>query len=298
MPVYDYTYKTFEGARRGAIARWATIPRYTYMEVFSKRAFVWLFTVSWFQFVLRVGYIYLRINAEVLRTTLGIPISPGNLPAVDAAFFKNMIDVQMIFCFLFTLSIGPDLISRDLRHSALVLYMSKPIGRWEYFLGKFFSLFGLLMLITWVQTMLLFVVQYLMSPSNSEWRYAFGEKYLWITVPILLYSVTISATLSLLVLASSSLAKNARYASLGFGAYVVGTTMALAPILGEAIRVDNGMAVSPFFCGVRVGQAMFRLRENWPDISHLAAWLGIAFVWALCSLVLYWRIRNAARYGR
>jgi ABC-type transport system involved in multi-copper enzyme maturation permease subunit len=297
MPVYDYTYQTFEGTRRGALARWVTIPRFTYMEFFAKRQFIVLFTLSWLHLLLCLAYIYIRVNAELIKSTLNIDISLDRLPAVDAFFFKYMIDVQMVFCFIFTLSIGPDLISRDLRHSAIVLYMSKPISRWEYFLGKFLTLFGLLMVITWFQTMFLYVAQYLMSPSNSDWRLYFLKSYAWLVWPILAYSTVIAGTLSLLILTCSSLAKNARYAGLMFGGYIVGTTMVLGPVMEET-HIDNGMAISPFLSGMRLGYSLFHLSNKDLPLSYTAAWMGILAVWALCAIVLYWRLRNAARYGR
>ena len=54
---------------------------------------------------------------------------------------------------------GPGLISPDLSHNALPLYLARPFSRTEYVLGKMSVLMGLMSLMTWIPGVLLFVLQ-------------------------------------------------------------------------------------------------------------------------------------------
>jgi len=293
MPVYDYSYQTWRGERSGPMLRWLAIPKYTYMGFFGKRMFIWLFTMAWVQFLLRLGYIYLLVNTDFLAS-LRIPVEA--LPKINAYFFKTMIDVQIIFCFLLAFIVGADLISRDLIHRAIVLYASKPISRWEYFLGKFLTLFGMIMLLTWFQTTLLYGLQIAVAPARSPWRLHFWRDYAWIFPAITAYSVIISTGLSLMILAASSMVKNSRYAGIALVIYVVGTSTA-GGIVSDVLNSKNALALSPFVSGIDLGFILFRLPEERIGLTIGAAWAGVIGVCALSGMILKWRLGRAARYG-
>ncbi len=56
--------------------------------------------------------------------------------AVWTVAFRQFFDIQLIFPMILVLLVGPDLISQDLRFNAIPLYLSRPVRRLEYFLGK------------------------------------------------------------------------------------------------------------------------------------------------------------------
>ena len=293
MPIYDYTYQTWEGARRGPLYRWMAIPKFTIMEFVGNRTFIWLFSMAWFQFVLRLFYIYLMVNTEFLNM---FKVSSQMLVPVDAFFFKNTIDVQIPFCVVFAFMLGANLISRDLAHNALVLFVSKPISRWEYFFGKFSIIFLLTMLLTWFQTAVLFVLQVAISAPNQEWRIYFWSRYAGIFVSMTLYCLVMATTLSLLILAASSLTRNGRQAGLIFAIYIIGATI-VGPVIGKITEIPNMWAISPMTSTMDLGYYLFHLKARM-SIDHTAAWLGILGNWAMCGLIIKWRMGNAAKYGR
>lgn len=296
MPVYDYTYKTWEGVRRGPFFRWMAIPKFTYMEFFHGRVFIGLFILAWLQFGLRLTYLYILVNLDVLKT-FGVSISAANLLEVDATFFKYMIDFQLPFCFLFAFMLGAGLISRDLKHSAMVLYAAKPISRWEYFFGKFSVLFVLVLSITWVQVVLLFFVQYLISADRSDWRVHFWTDYAWIPVASLIYSSIIGASLSLLILAASSMTKNGKYAGTAFAAYLMGTSI-VAGFMKEIMGGDKRyFMISPLRCVSDIGFRLFGI-EGGKDLSPAQAWIGLLAAWILAAFILYTNLNRAAHSTR
>lgn len=293
MPIYDYTYQTWKGERRGPLFRWMAIPKFTIMEFFGNRLFIWLFSMAWFQFLFRLAWVYLLINSEVLKP---LGFKPSMLPQADAFFFKQMIDIQIVFCIAFAFMLGANLISRDLAHNALVLYVSKPISRWEYFFGKFSLIFFLSMLLTWVQTAFLYLLLTAASPADSDWRIYFWDHNAIIFVWLTLYCLVIATTISMLILAASSLVRNGRKAGLIFAMYVIGSAP-IAAVIAQVTENMNMRAFSIVRCIYDLGYAIFHLR-NRSTVMPMYAWIGVISVWALCGLIIYWRMNNAAKFGR
>lgn len=293
MPVYDHAYKTWEGTRRGPFFRWLAIPKFAYMEFFKQRMFVWLLTIAWTQFLFRLVYAYARVNLEFIES---FEIGLDALPPVDGAFFKSLIDFQLPFCFIFAFVIGSGLISRDLKNAALVLYASKPISRWEYFIGKFSTLFCMFMAITWLQVLLLFVIQYAISSPTSDWRQNFWSGYAWIPVASLLYCIVIAGTLSMIILAASSMTKGPRYAGMIFAVYIIGSQMIVAIMVQLTGKKFLGM-LNPILVGEEIGSYLFG-DDIARSLTRAEAWGGAIFVWALAAGVLYLNLERAVRRGR
>jgi len=290
MPVYDYTYQTWEGHRRGALLRWLAMPKFAYMDLFKKRQVIILFMLCCLQFLLRLAYQYIRVNEDLL-TLLKIG---ANLPAVDAKYFRLFQDGQLfaglVFSFVLTAVITDDLI-----HHAVVLYMSKPISRWEYFAGKFLTVFLPLAFIVGVQAVLLYGVQYAIAPVQDPWRLYFWEQYAWMLPALILYGGVIAGTLSLLVLTASCLTKNRRYSGVIFLVSIIGLHL-IANTTSNILAKKAYLAISPLRSVLEIGKYCFRTSPLDASFSQTGAWTGILVCWALCVFILYWRISRAARY--
>ena len=63
--------------------------------------------------------------------------------------FEKLISVTSRLFFLAAF-VGPGLISPDLSHNGLPLYLARPFSRAEYVLGKMSVLVGLMSLMTWI----------------------------------------------------------------------------------------------------------------------------------------------------
>ncbi len=106
MPIYELHYQTYDGPRRGAISRWFAIARFAWMGLLGRRAIIWLFTISWLQFLVRGVLLYLLSNENILKLLAGRRIDLNAIYSIDASFFKSMIDWQLVFCFLFVFILG------------------------------------------------------------------------------------------------------------------------------------------------------------------------------------------------
>ena len=71
--------------------------------------------------------------------------------------FRQFLEQQDFFVFFITVYVGAGLIANDRRANALQIYLSKPLMRIEYIVGKLAVLFAFLLLVTCVPAMLLLV---------------------------------------------------------------------------------------------------------------------------------------------
>ena len=129
-------------------------------------------------------------------------------------------------------TIAPALIARDIRSKAFLLYFSRPIGKLDYLLGKFFIPATFIMLVTTLPAMALYLFAILMSPDLSVF---------WSTWDVPLRILAGSAFLILptvsLALMFSSLTQETRFASFGwFASFTLGHGAWMAIALSTAIR--------------------------------------------------------------
>src|SRR5688500_9957047 len=198
MAVYEHLYGAYEGESHSALSRFLVIPRYALREVFKSKLFTGIFIVCFIYPLIATIIVYLHHNANALAL---LQINVRELLPIDASFFRTFLEVQGGFAFILTVLVAPPLISRDLSNNALPLYLSRPLSRTEYVLGKMTVVAFLLSLVTWIPGLILFFFQ--ASLAGPTWLWA----NLWMIGAIFLGSMVWIILLSLLALAVSSLVK-------------------------------------------------------------------------------------------
>ncbi len=129
-------------------------------------------------------------------------------------------------------AIAPSLISRDIRSRAFLLYFSRPIGKTEYLLGKFFIPATFIALVTTLPAIALYVFGVLMSPDLtvilSTWD---------VPLRILLGTVVLVVPTVSVALMFSSLTQESRFASFSwFAFFTLGHAAWLAVVFSHALR--------------------------------------------------------------
>src|SRR5207247_2339727 len=156
--------------------------------------------------VVRCVQIYLAANFPQTREIL----------AVKSETFREFFDwPQDMFVFFITVYAGAGLLAKDRRANALQIYLSKPLSRAEYILGKLAILMTFLLLITWVPAIVLLIVQVMFSGNFTFFR---NNIFLFpaITLFSFIYVVMVSASM----LALSSLSNSSRYVGILYTALV------------------------------------------------------------------------------
>ncbi len=123
--------------------------------------------------------------------------------------YRYFLEVELPLSMIVVLLVGPSLISQDLRFNALPLYFSRPLRRWDYFVGK-------LGVIAW------FLGMVIVFPSLLAWGlgllFSLDVTIVWDTAGLLLaclaYGAVVVVSAGTLILALSSLSRNSRYIAL------------------------------------------------------------------------------------
>jgi ABC-2 type transport system permease protein len=198
MAVYKRAYNSYFGKLTPVWSRFAVLARYSFSELFDSRAFTALFVIAFFPTVITAILIWVS-HSETVMTLLQLRGGPSPLD-FDNAFFLHFLEVQAWFAVLITAWVGPTLVAGDLSNNALPLYLSRPLSRPEYVVGKMAVLLTLLSVITWIPSLLLFFLQ---ASLQTGWL----AQNWWIAGAIVLASLLWIAFLSLLSLAVSAWVK-------------------------------------------------------------------------------------------
>jgi ABC-type transport system involved in multi-copper enzyme maturation permease subunit len=202
MPIHDLSYRHWSGEWTSHPYRWWVITRQGIGLLVQKKRFILLMILSALPFVVRSVMLY-------LATVLG----KSGIIKVDARFFEQFLTQQNFFTFIITIYAGAGLIANDLKVNALQIYLSKPITRRDYFIGKLGVLVFFLALPTLLPGILLFFLAVIFESDLT-----FLEQNYWAIGSIIAYSFAIIFTYALLILALSSLTRSSRFAGVNFAA--------------------------------------------------------------------------------
>ena len=303
MAVYEHLYGAYEGESHTSFSRFLVIPRYALRDVFKSKLFTTIFILCFIYPLAATILVYLHHNVNALAL---LQVNVRELLPIDASFFKTFLEVQGAFAFILTVLVAPPLISRDLSNNALPLYLSRPLSRAEYVLGKMTVVAFLLSLVTWIPGLLIFFFQ--ASLAGFGWFWA----NLWMIQAIFSGSMVWIILLSLLALAVSSLVKWRVVASGALlGMFFVPT--AFGEIINELFLTRNGHLISLWATMKSIWSGLFGLflrqtgsirgkvtnpiyNEQFFDHALLepplwVSWLVIALICAVCVWLLARKVR-------
>jgi ABC-2 type transport system permease protein len=278
MAVYEQGYKPYEGELTPAWSRFLVIPRYAYQDLFKYKLFIVLFVLCFVWPLISTIIIYLRHNANAL---VAFNMVLSDIVPIDGTFFYMFTTIQTSLAFIFTVIIGPVLISRDLANNALPLYLSRPFSRFEYIIGKMSVLVILLSAFTWVPGLLLFLFQSYLA--GAEWM----ADNLWIATAIFTLSVAWLMVLALLAMAFSAWIKWRTAASAAlFAIFIIPTPIGVA--IYRILDTDKGLLLNLGAAYGSLAAHLFRLGWMRDILSPVEAW-GVFFAYAALSLYMLTR---------
>jgi ABC-2 type transport system permease protein len=275
MPIYEQSYRRYEARAALRQVRFWPITREALRMILAKRAFVILLLACFVPFVVRVVQIYVFTRFPEI----------GRVLPVDGRMFGEFLNQQIGFTVLLSIFGGSGLVANDLRTGAILVYLSRPLTRRDYVLGKLGVLLSLNLAVTLVPGLLLYLVALGLVPDQfAKWS------LLWIGPAIVLHSLLISLVVALLALAISALSRSARVAGLAFVGLWAGMEIAMAVLTRIADRREA--EVLSFQNDLRaVGNALFGITERMTTLPVFWPALVLAGVAAGCLFVLRSRVR-------
>ncbi len=262
MPIYDLGYRHWSGAWTSHPYRWWVITRQGIDILARRRWFRILMILSSIPFVVRSVILYL--SSAVGR----------NLPIlqINGKFFEDFLSQQMFFVFIIATYAGSGLIANDLKANALQIYLSKPITRRDYLIGKLGVLVFFLALPTLVPAALLYFMAIIFQANLS-----YFQNNPWVLASIIGYSVAIVFAYALIMLALSSLTRSSRFAGISFAAVFLFSQI-LYGILNGIFRTTSVAWVSLGNNLTQVGDFFFRGDAHYRCPTWLSAVILLALM--------------------
>ncbi|HQR09258.1 MAG TPA: ABC transporter permease subunit [Gemmatales bacterium] len=275
MPIFDQGYQHWNGQLSSQLWRWWAVTRNGVRMQFRSKLTRFCLIACFGPALALAAFMILWSLFEQGNTTIKTLLSflPDDLKNLPANYRVTMWTLAYHFFFLvqsfllmiLVLLVGPGLISKDLRFNALPLYLSRPLRRWEYFLGKLGVIMFFVLLVTAAPAVFAWVLGVLFSLKLS----IFFEvlPLLW---GILLVSLIIAVVYGLWMLALSSLSRNSRYvAMMWFGWWLL--SGALSVILFFSSGFAEWSNLASFTRNVqRVQEHILNTEAAWQKVDQIA----------------------------
>jgi ABC-2 type transport system permease protein len=275
MPIYEQNYRAYEAREALRRLRFWPITREALRLILQRRALLGLLVVAWLPVLVRILQVYLVTRfPEVTRV----------LP-VDGRLFGEFLNGQLLLAVLLSVFGGAGLVANDLRTGAVLVYLSRPLTRRDYVLGKLGVLLALNLAVTLAPALLLYLAALSLAPDLF-----FKLELAWISPAIVLHALVQSSVIGLLVLAASSLARSARVAGLA----LVGALLVLElvrTITWHTYRTPFATLMSVSGTLRALGNALFGVSERAVALPWPAALALLAAVAGAALLVLRARVR-------
>ncbi len=264
MPIHDQSYRRYRGQREDVRSAWTVIALTGIKGLMRKRTFMVMLLFGFIPFIVRAAQIYLAANYPQF----------ASLVAPDAKMYRSFLEGQSFFVFVMTIYVGSGLIANDRLANALQIYLSKPLTRSDYIAGKMAILVTFLLLVTWVPSIMLLVLQVLFSAS-----FTFVRQNIYLIPAITLASLLMVLIASFTMLALSSLSKSSRYVAILYAGIMLFTNAIYGVV--RLVTRSTGVSWMSFTASLdQVCDAIFRLppRYETPVAVSFIVLLGLMTV--------------------
>jgi ABC-2 type transport system permease protein len=275
MPIYDQRYRRYVGRSPLHRVRFWPITREGLSLLLQKRLFILLLFSSLVPSIISAIGVYIATRFP----------EAGRLLPIDGQLFGHVLKWQMLFGILLSLFGASGAIAHDLRSGAMLVYLSRPLTKRDYLLGKIGVPFLLNQATMLAPGLLLYSAAVGLAPEQYlRWR------LWWIAPAIVAYSVAAGLAISLVTLALSSLTKSARVAGIGFAALFVGLEM-VRLVLQFGFNHREAVVLSVWADLKALGPALFEIQDPQLEIAWGWPLVVLAAVSLVCLAVLRARVR-------
>jgi len=279
MAVHSHVFHPYAGARTSPRRAWMVVARYALSEVLALKKTIALLVLAAFPLLGGAVVIYLHHNLEAIKI-LAIPLQA--MVPIDNRFFYYILLVQCYIAFGLTAAIGARVLVNDLRDNALPLYLSRPLTRVEYVLGKSAAIAFLTSLVTWVPSLLLFFLQ---ASLDRAW---FAANW-WIGPAIFFGAWTAIPLFALVCLAVAAVLRRRAAAEAAFVALFIVVPL-IAGIVNQFLHMQWWIRFLLPAVFESMWTPLFRLQQS-NGLSAAGAFTSLAVALVLAGTVLLKRVR-------
>ena len=205
-------YRPWRGAFQAPAASVWPVARVALAMMFRRRLFWGLFALGMLVFLLFLFGLYLLIwlESQAGETQVRTGALRFNVPFLirllrtqarldgSAATYGYFFFYQGYMVMIVLALAGAILVGNDLRFGSLPFYLSKPLSRWHYLLGKGLAVAVFINLMTTLPALALFVEYGLFDPGD------YYRSHAYLALGILAYGAVATVSLTLLLLATAT----------------------------------------------------------------------------------------------
>ena len=295
-------YRPWRGTPRSPLYASGAMATMSLKLLFRRRLFWGLIGLGLlvFFFFFYAQYLVVWITHQLATETVrfaGIPVTTSGLTRFldrlalngTAHTFGNFIWYQGYILVIALAFAGSILVGNDFHHGSLPFYLSKPIGRWHYVLGKCLAVGALINLFTTLPAVALWVEAGLLYDWKTYYLDNFG-----LLLGIIGYGAVLTVALSLLAVATAVwLRRTVPLAMVWMGLF------ALVPMLSgwlvDATKDERWRLIDVwndlYLCGLSCLGADHDTVRPEPQPAYWQAWAATAALTGACVLYLRRRIQ-------
>ena len=149
-PIADLTYRNYDGPLDPPINRWWAIAKAS-IQLSLKKKFFWVLATAsgaWYAMLLIIFFFMDVINPQ---QALGQK-NPFFERVIWKDQFVHAFSISQMALFIIALLIGVGAIANDNRANALLVYLSRPVSRLDYVIGKWLGIFVPIVVVTAIPT--------------------------------------------------------------------------------------------------------------------------------------------------
>jgi ABC-2 type transport system permease protein len=209
--IADTTYRNYDGPLHSQSVRWWVVAVTTLRRAFGRQKIAfWVIAVF-----IAIFYLWHGISfyiSKLAQDNFGVGILNGE--NLYATVFHNAQTSIGFWVFVAALTIGSSSIAADNRANALMVYLSKPLTRADYLIGKWTGVFLVLLTLVLVPNLLLYAFM-----LGTYYNDGFGKEALPVLGKLLISSTLAPAVNTSLVIGFSAWSKSPRVAGAVYAAF-------------------------------------------------------------------------------
>ncbi len=279
MPIREGGYYNWEGTLSKSKIKWFPIFTNGVRSVYKKRFSKLLFATTSSLFFVFLIALYVSSKPELRMMSKLVKMISS-----DALLFKTYYTNGFLVFMSAMISVfaGSELISNDLKHKSISLYLARPLSKLDYITGKFSIILFYLLMFTLVPGILLVIFKIIFTGDFSAG--------LALLTKSIIFPLVISLFWSSLMLMLSSLSENGRFVKIIFFVAFFMTQM-IAGMFWGIFKNDNFLYISIEKNIQQFGSFVFgtQLEFRAPGWISGAILLGLT---AIFLLVLSYRLRK------
>lgn len=285
MSIKERGYTHWNGELVPGRFPWKPITRYGIRLTFKKKFFKFTFFMALVPTIVFLAGIYISERLDDFQSMIQEETSflLNMSPAYFKSYFSN--DYLLFMTVIVMIFAGSGLISDDLRNNSLQLYLSRPLKRKDFFIGKISVLLFFLGILTIVPGLVLFIMKMIFAGN-----FKFFSQYPWLPLSILGFSIFFSVFFALFTLCLSALSTNRRYVAI--------LIFAIYPFSNILFGIFFGIFHSPYFALLSIQNNIhqmaaffFRVQPEF-DIPWYYSAAILTAICALAVLILRRRVRG------